>query len=321
MHAMLAEAWLDEYAYCKSFSTQAISHGKSEDSLDKPLPSLVELSFKHAIIGALDSSQMDQLNHLLWVPENMQVIKKIFRDDSLYIDFTTTHQYTYSPFNSDIASQSPNVTAEILIHLLTHLPNLHHLFLLDTGITKESLLKLFKTQPSIFYNLSTLIHPALLNENDEELAWTADYAHIAKNFNAIVRTSLPIFTPIQVVQSVISIMQLMGEAKSKVTMSSNLRSTEILFQAVLCQYVPRTSARPAILRMHEWMFLLRPADFGNAINKFAWVRFNAKEIEGCGELNEDGEKRIKGAIDALGEKLFEVYGLHGFLDASSPTRI
>ncbi|KIJ57363.1 hypothetical protein M422DRAFT_773947 [Sphaerobolus stellatus SS14] len=344
------------------YSSQKNILEDSETSSDKPLPSLVEMSLKPAIISALENSQIEELDHIIWMPSNIQLIKKILRQDSSLrekadsllskivevelqmniqtaIDFSgsalTSKQFiiilTPHPTISSLnLSNNPSVTVDTLTHLLTHLPNLRHIVLFNTGITRESLVDLLQTQPTLFYNLSMLIHPALINENDEELAWTAEYTHITQNYNGAVAVSLPIFTP---------------------TKSSSPLSTEILFQGMyatefnnetqpwgadwderVISICPQHSRLPAILRMHGWMFLLEVSS-----NSFAWVRFNTKAIESCKKIPtlKDGnepervigrkeaankrisaaKERINAAMEALGEKLFELYDLRGFLDA------
>ncbi|KIJ29744.1 hypothetical protein M422DRAFT_214865 [Sphaerobolus stellatus SS14] len=363
-YGMLAEAWPHEY--------EALDSGREVESNGQNIninePSLLELSLKPVLISAIDSMHVDFLEHLM-SPRNIAIMKKIIGEDTSLqekayplfskivqvelkrnpqttIDFSTFALPSRQLFNIFTAhptitsldiSNNPNVTTQTLTELLTYLPNLRRIALFNTGITCEDLKALLQAHPSRFYYLSALLHPAIFNQDDEDLAWSAEYAHVISDgddkgisLEGASAVSLPFFTPHQVIQSVISLLEITHYKPQRECLSSDrMEVKEPLLQAMYAsefrdesQYwdervitiCPQRFRLPAILRLHGWLFLWKNCW---PIAKIAWVRFNTQAIEECPAIRDIQERKARGiaAIEILGERLFEIYDLVGFLQA------
>ncbi|KIJ50753.1 hypothetical protein M422DRAFT_44386 [Sphaerobolus stellatus SS14] len=205
-------------------------------------------------------------------------------------------------------SHNPNVTVDTLIDLLTHLPNLHCLFLFDTRITHEDFLTLVQTQPSLFYNTTALIHPAFVDQEDKDLAWTTDYAYIAAESSSYryyssqntTTISLPFFTPAHVIQAILCLFKM---ADPDINLwPQNICHAKVLFQSA---YTTEFNGNNPQL-WNKLAISIYPQHFcipSALTTHLAFCMGHFLKMLGAA------------AVKVLGEQLFKVYDLEGFVAA------
>ena len=99
-------------------------------------------------------------------------------------------------------SHNPHVTVDTIRGVMSSLPHLRSLFLLDTSVDGESLCKLIVDEPSLFFNIEALVHPHYL-QNGEGTYLNAFSLAIYPADGRLGMALLPYFTPALVVQALV----------------------------------------------------------------------------------------------------------------------
>jgi hypothetical protein len=227
---MLADAWPHEYQKASEHRQTAASN-TSEETANTAIPALTDLALKPAVEYALRTDQTTEIEELLWMPRKTELIKEILQAENPFpatgiallikiiaveaeadksIDlshfFLSSEQIVsvvakFRAIEVLRLSHNTNVTIDTVRVVLTSLPRLRRLFLLDTSVANKGLCDLLSDEPKLFCNMETLIHPHFLLS--KEGAYPNAFSLIvapAQN-HSLAAASLPYFTPAMVVQA------------------------------------------------------------------------------------------------------------------------
>ena len=228
---MLSEAWPGEYKSGKPNPAQLSIDPKESSaatSVHTP-PSLVEMTFVPALNYALQTGETDRLDPFLWLPENLSKIKEtllahnplsandlallskviaveVRQNKSIDLShFSLTGEQLIELLSAHEGVEVLNIshiqqiTIDILRRLIPLLPNLRRLVLLHT-IPDADILSLLSESPELFYRIDSIIHFAFLRDLGQAI-FPAVFTHIVtKDSGGVVVTSVPYFTPDQLVQ-------------------------------------------------------------------------------------------------------------------------
>jgi hypothetical protein len=237
---MLVEAWPGEYSRDEP-NPSGLSLEPKEPSATSVhiLPSLVDLTFVPALNHALQTGETDQLDPLMWLPENLSKIKetlrahnplspiglallsKIISDevkktksiDLSYFCLTREQVIKLLSIQEGVEaldlSHMQQITTDILRKLISILPNLRRLVLLHT-IPDADVLTLLSASPESFYRIDSFIHLAFLRRF-RQAAFPAVFSQIVTTqyqYEVSV-ASLPYFTVDQLVQGLTDYLSLL----------------------------------------------------------------------------------------------------------------
>ncbi|KAK7440622.1 hypothetical protein VKT23_016970 [Stygiomarasmius scandens] len=252
----LAEVWPDEYlAFINPGPTSENVDAKTQNQATQgqTIPSLADLAIAPALDHALATDDIEQLEEMIWMPGKADLMKKVLVTKSplpdnamsLLVKILTHELGSTSRFILDLSvfpslshgqvgslvnallnkkpnimslnlSGNHNICAQTIIEVLSALPKLTRLVLLNTSIADDQLLELMSTSPKLFYNLYDLVHPAFLrptlgSDIDSEHI-KAETLHPAYNHGLTFATiddsiesfaSTPIFHPVKLLRTLV----------------------------------------------------------------------------------------------------------------------
>ena len=226
----LADAWPQEYqASYEKF--QKIGSNSSEEVASAVIPSLAELSLKPAVEQAVLINKTTKIEELLWMPGKPKLIKGILQNQNPFpesgmalltkiIGFEVEADITIDLSHFALSSEqivsivvqfqateclklshNPNVTIDTVREVLSSLPHVRRLWLLNTSVANEDLRDLLSDQPRLFVHTEVLVHPLFLrfSEGSYPNAFSLMVAPVQAHVLGIA--SLPYFTPALVVQT------------------------------------------------------------------------------------------------------------------------
>ncbi|KAG6848288.1 hypothetical protein H0H93_001513 [Arthromyces matolae] len=229
---VLAEAWPKEYQ--GRLAKQAKDDGEQTTTSDDlpantPVARLSDLALKPAVEHAIMSGDTTGIVQLLWLPGKAEATIAVLKQHNPFTDagsdllaqslnhldrnhvdlsgFSLSEKPIISVLKNlrskvealDL-SDNPLVTVDSVRLILTSLPELQHLVLLNTSVTDEGLSSLFQDHPKLFYNLHSLTHPLLLTTKS---FFPNAFAIIVPNASncQLNAASLPFITPTFLVQA------------------------------------------------------------------------------------------------------------------------
>ncbi|KAJ7146270.1 hypothetical protein C8R44DRAFT_656478 [Mycena epipterygia] len=223
---VLAEAWPTEYT--SMTTTSAV-----EDAAPVFLPSLADLALKPAVEHSLQTGETEELEGLVWHPGKAKHMLSILQCQHLFPDSGLSllakvlqHEAGSDKISPDLSSLSlsgsqvvalltllkredveildlshnHNITIDGLRQVLATSTKLRRLVLLDTSIANEDIHKLLIDEPKLFYAIEELVHPAFLS-GEHPTSYPNRFAFVELNMQYAAATSLAIFTPATVIQS------------------------------------------------------------------------------------------------------------------------
>ncbi|KAJ6599168.1 hypothetical protein DFH09DRAFT_1389279 [Mycena vulgaris] len=225
---VLAEAWSTEYK--SSTPTSA----KDPAPASEPFPSLADLAVKPAVEHGIQTGETEELEGLVWLPGKARLITSALRSHDPFPDSgmallvkVIQHEVGSDKTALDLSgfplsdtqvislltllemkeiellklSHNPNITVDGLRQVLSSIPMLRRLVLLDTSISDEQIYQLLTEEPKLFYTLEELIHPALISWQNPT-RYPNGFAYVGLNDRqSLCSISVAIFTPAIVVQS------------------------------------------------------------------------------------------------------------------------
>ncbi|KAJ6599201.1 hypothetical protein DFH09DRAFT_28564 [Mycena vulgaris] len=228
---VLAEAWPTEYK--SSTSTSAEDPAPSSN----PIPSLADLALKPAVEHGIKTDGTEELEGLVWLPGKAKLIKSALQGQDPFPDSgmallvkVIQHEVGSDKTALDLSglslsdtqiislptllemkeiellqlSHNSNITVDGLRQVLSSIPMLRRLVLLDTSISDEQIYQLLTEEPELFYALEELIHPALMSSQNPA-RYPNRFAYVGVGApsmaSGVSSASLAIFTPATVVQS------------------------------------------------------------------------------------------------------------------------
>lgn len=255
---MLAEAWPREYTQALK-KKEAASKTASEEAapvVEEPtnqvIPSLAELSLKPAIEHSLIFGDTEELEQLVWLPgkaaamiahlksanpfpdSGLSLLAKALGQDNAdhAVDLShfslSTKQITTLLENRERVdvlklSHNPLVTIDTVREVLTSVPNLKHLVLLNTSVMDQDLSDLLSTNQELFIRLETLVHPLFHKSKKHPVSFS--FTCYVYGIQGCVTAGLPIFTPAQVLQNLAVYLKPFAQEKTDVSFTLNMGLT------------------------------------------------------------------------------------------------
>ena len=340
---VLTDAWPQEYQRSLKLNpTKSGSHA-NEEPANTVIPSLVELTLKSAVEEALRTDQTTAIEELVWMPQKAELIKAVLQEQNPFLDsgvalltkivgpeievdktFDLSHFFLASEQIISMVSQfqnvevlklshNTNVTIDTVRGVLSSLPRLRSLFLLDTSVAGEDLCNLLVDEPKLFFNIETLVHPHFLTLNEGTYPNAFSLVTTPTHMHSVAIASLPCFTPALVVQALVDYLSAFTEIQTS-NIISILQST-LLPQVILASDVRRSGQSWAernvpvfplfslrALKGEGWFFAFKWAgplfpdwpDNCAFDNKYAFVKINAAALHQENQVQEAVQSRSTG---------------------------
>jgi hypothetical protein len=202
------------------------------------------------------------------------------------------------------------ITKDVLRQLIQILPNLRRLVLLHT-ISDVDILSLLSKSPELFYHIDSLIHFAFFRHFGQA-TFPAVFSHIrlSENQSQVSITSLPYFTPGQLVQALTDFLSFLGagrtydnltscmshEAPLLATYASAVREPGRSWSERIVPFIPISSDSSSALSEHEGWFFAWSMPFRRLVpNHYAFAKVNK-------EVKEECQRRIDELLTSLSSK-------------------
>lgn len=315
---VLAEAWPSEYKLPKT--TPSAPENDAAASTSNPFPSLADLSLKPAVEHGIKTGETEELEGLVWLPGKAKSIKSVLQRQNPFPDSglsllakVVQHEIESDKTGLDLSgfplsdsqivslltlmekgdverlnlSPNPNISIDVLRHVLSTSTKFRRLILLDTSISSEQIYQLLVDEPKLFYNLEELVHPALFSWQDPA-EYPPRFTYVGLGQNAPCAVSLAIFTPATVVQSLTDFLSAMSD-------SDGLDSYGIVGSSLVPQAAFSTAVRrggepwgkrrvhcfPALINSPfdkpGWLFAASLASYGASAHRYGFVRIDTTE--------------------------------------------
>ena len=334
---VLADAWPQEYRRTLELNSKKSGSddgSAGEEPANVDIPSLAELTLKPAVEQALQSDQTSLIDQILWMPQKAEPIKAILREQNPFPDagvalltkivhseveasktFDLSHFFLASEQIISMVSQfqslevlklshNPNVTTNTVRGVLSSLPCLRSLFLLDTSVSGEDICNLLVDEPRLFFNIDALVHPHFLALKEGAYPNAFSLITVPTQMQSVGIASLPYFTPTLAVQALVDYLGAYIEQLHIISICQ----TTLLPQVILASDVRRKgqswSERNVplfplfslrALRGEGWLFAFqwadvlfnydrRPRDTFN--NQYAFVKINPAALQQTDQVQE-----------------------------------
>ena len=341
---MLTEAWPGEYTSDEQNSAGLSIEPKESSATSVRVhmpPSLVDMTFVPALNYALQTGETDRLDPFMWLPGNLSKIKETLRAHNplsaidlallskvIAIEVTQTKSIDLSHFSLTgeqlvellsaqegvevqvlNISHMQQITIDILRQLMPLLPNLRRLVLLHT-IPDDDILSLLSESPELFYRIDSFIHFAFLRHLGQA-AFPAVFSHIIiKGSGEVVATSVPYFTPGQLVQALTDylsplkfgdiddiILTTRDELPLLATYASAVREPGRSWSERIVPFIPRKTSDKFNERegwfFAWWMPLVVPHSDDNPLFRYAFVKINKEVTEECQRRIDELRESVK----------------------------
>ncbi|KAF8149500.1 hypothetical protein B0H34DRAFT_189400 [Crassisporium funariophilum] len=225
---MLAEAWPGEYEAKRPTKLAAPSSDLKSPAATVGVPSLADMAFRPALIHALQTGGVAQLEPLLWLPDRFTQIKQIIRTcetlsgDAIPLLIKIVNDERGETKTVDLANWSltddqiiailsaqegvevlklshSKITIGGIRRLLPILPCLKRLVLMGTTITDDDVLALYSENPQLCNMIEAFIHPVFFKDVRQGAAPNA-FSQITYVRYRSIAASIPYFTPAILVQ-------------------------------------------------------------------------------------------------------------------------
>ncbi|KAF9555370.1 hypothetical protein CPC08DRAFT_753139 [Agrocybe pediades] len=338
------------------------------------VPSLVDVIFRRAVERAIATDTIDELEPFLNVEEKVSVMKDILRAQnpiedgasflllqrllqadlhSKTIDLSSLHlskDQMQRLFHKQSQSWLDSVEhvdvsgltlfdVDILRELVGCLPNLRRINLWNTAVTNQQLKDLLDREPHLFHRIERLIHPIFFNRSESSMLAPALSLIVMEkrpSYHSPIMTSLPYFTPSQIVQGLLDIFDpiLMARKQGQAdpfqdwdlmanilwtgAFASEARPQGASWSERVIPYMPSYAREN--FHAHQWFFVL------DIKNKYAFGRF-IPEVEQLlsselKELKETDETTFRAEVNKVVDRmksehdgLFELFDVRAFFDA------
>ena len=317
---MLIEAWPEEYSNKPNSAGLTI---EPKDTIHMP-PSLVDMTFVPALNYALQTGETDSLDPFMWLPGNLLKIKETLRahnpltaidmallSKAIAVEVKQTKSVNLSHFSLTgeqliellstqegvealNISHMQQITIDILRQLIRLLPNLRRLVLLHT-ISDADILSLLSESPELFYRIDSIIHFAFLRHLGKSV-FPAVFSHIiSKDSGEVLITSVPYFTPHQVVQALTDYLSILksedfytvltsmeNELPLLATYASAVREPGRSWSERIVPFIPKKTSDE--FNEHQgWFFAWSAPNAyrGTQSYRYAFAKFNKEVSEEC----------------------------------------
>ncbi|RDB21908.1 hypothetical protein Hypma_010968 [Hypsizygus marmoreus] len=330
---MLADAWADEYRGTLEASKKSESN-EGKDVLSVPvidnasntlIPSLADLALTPAINHALEQGQTVDIEDLVWLPgkaeaifadlrarrpfpaPGMALLSKALKQlsDAHIVDLSNFHLTTEQIIsvlgafeNVEVVnlSHNPLVTVDTVRAVLTSIPKLKRLVILDTSISTEDLSSFLTTDEKLFLHLDALIHPLLVFGKGASYPNAFSFVGLVPDMRTAAAASLAFFTPALVVQALTDYLAgflseypfaatgtIQATLAPQAVFSSGLRGEGQKWSNRSVPRVPQASLRA--FKGEGWLFALQwPAyDHGPGQKLYGFIKVNPAVTHSKGE--------------------------------------
>jgi hypothetical protein len=329
---MLADAWPQEYRKSyESSQRKEESDGldASEESAITVIPSLAELALKPAVEHALRTDETTEVGELLWMPQKAELIKAILQNQcpfpdtgmalltkivGLEVEADKTIDLSHFLLSSEkiismVAqfqvvevlklSHNPNVTIDTVRGILSSLPRLRRLLLLNTSVADQDLCNLLSDEPRLFVNLEALVHPLFLRFSEGTYPNAFSLMIVPVNAHSLGIASLAYFTPALIVQALTDYLAafssedlapfsaLQSALVPQVILASDVRKDGQSWTERGIPSFPQFSLRA--FKGEGWLFALQCPLFGfgsASQNKYAFVKINPAVLHNTTDVQE-----------------------------------
>ncbi|KAF4619320.1 hypothetical protein D9613_004888 [Agrocybe pediades] len=335
-------------------------------------PSLVDAIFRRAVETAIATNTIDELESFLNDEEKVCAMKDILRarkpiEDgapflllqrllqvdlhSKCIDLSSLHlskdqiqmlfreqSWLESVEHIDVSGLI-HFDIDVLRELVGCLPNLRHINLWNTAVTGYQLQDLLDREPDLFYRIERLIHPIFFDRSESSVfAPALSFVVVKKRprHKSPIMTSLPYFTPSQLVQGFLDIfgpiltvrkqgeedpfrdLALLDHMLWTGAFASEARPQGAPWSQRAIPYIPSYASENFHAR--QWLFVLdveMEYAFGRFIPEVGQLL--SAEIKAMNETNETTFRaEVNKVVDRLKAEhggLFELFDVRAFFDA------
>jgi len=326
----LADAWPQEYQGALEKSQKSGSNA-SEEAANTVIPSLAEVTLKPAVEQAVLTDKTTEIEGLFWMPGKAKLTKAILQSQSpfpesgmalltkiigLEVETDKTIDLSHFLLSSEQIismvvhfqdteglklSHNPNVTIDTVRKVLSSLPCVRRLWLLNTSVANEDLCSLLSDQPRLFVNTEALVHPLSLRFSEGTYPNAFSLMIAPAQAHVLGVASLPYFTPALVVQT---LTDYLAAFSSENSYPYPLLQSTLLPQVILASEVRKSGQSWAersvpLFAQHSlrafkgegWFFAFQwPLFDGDASsdNKYAFIKINPAALEGATDLDVQG---------------------------------